>query len=425
MKLLISHPTGNQNVRAAVSALADEDIATFFDTTIATFRGDMLSQLSELRLFSAISRRRYDLRIKRITETYPWVELGRLAALKAGVSVLTRHEHGPFSIDAVYRNLDQHVARRLEKKTANGLKGVYAYEDGALLSFREAKRLGLMCFYDLPIGYWRAAERFLTMEKERWPDWASTLIGNFDSRAKRERKDEELLLADRIFVASQFTAKTLNEVNGSIAPVEIIPYGFPAVAKHRDYDTSINKPLKILFVGGLSQRKGIAYLFQVAHSLGRHVDLTLVGAKTGNYCPALDRALSRHRWFPSLPHSDVLKLMAAHDVLVFPSLFEGFGLVITEAMSQGTPVITTDRTAGPDLIHHGENGWLVSAGSSDSLQEAVVKILSNRLLARDTGKAALETARLRPWAVYGRELAESIKVAFKGSVRQTTEVLAK
>ena len=142
MKLLISHPTGNQNVRAAVSALADEDIATFFDTTIATFRGDMLSQLSELRLFSAISRRRYDLRIKRITETYPWVELGRLAALKAGVSALTRHEHGPFSIDAVYRNLDQHVARRLEKKMANGLNGVYAYEDGALLSFREANASG-------------------------------------------------------------------------------------------------------------------------------------------------------------------------------------------------------------------------------------------------------------------------------------------
>ena len=51
--------------------------------------------------------------------------------------------------------------------------------------------------------------------------------------------------------------------------------------------------------------------------------------------------------------------MREHDVFVFPSLFEGFGLVITESMSQGTPVITTDRTAGPDLIKNDENGWLL------------------------------------------------------------------
>jgi len=41
-------------------------------------------------------------------------------------------------------------------------------------------------------------------------------------------------------------------------------------------------------------------------------------------------------------NTDILKLMASQDVFVFPSLFEGFGLVITEAMSQGTPVISTD-----------------------------------------------------------------------------------
>ena len=50
--------------------------------------------------------------------------------------------------------------------------------------------------------------------------------------------------------------------------------------------------------------------------------------------------------------------MKEHDVLIFPSLFEGFGLVITEAMAQGTPVITTDRTAGPDVISDNENGCL-------------------------------------------------------------------
>lgn len=425
MKLLISHPTGNQNVRAAATGFFDAGIATSFHTTIATFPGDMLSRLSGHRCFSAIGRRGYDSRIRHITETSPWMEIGRLVSLKAGFARLTRHEHGPLSIDAVYGNLDRHVARRLGDKASHGLNAVYAYEDGALFSFREATRLGLKCFYDLPIGYWRAADKIFSIEKERWPEWASTLTGMYNSGAKLERKDEELLLADQIFVASQFTANTLNEFNGPLAPVQVIPYGFPPAIKRRDDGIDVNRPLRILFVGGLSQRKGIAYLFKVAESLGRHVALTLVGRKTGNDCPALDRALSKHRWFPSMPHADVLKLMASHDVLVFPSLFEGFGLVITEAMSQGTPVITTERTAGPDLIHHGRNGWLIDAGSVDSLRQALETILSNRFIVREAGQEALVTARLRPWEVYGRELAASIKSSSNKMVNDRNKLLVR
>ena len=120
-------------------------------------------------------------------------------------------------------------------------------------------------------------------------------------------------------------------------------------------------------------------------------------------------ALARHRWIPSLPHADILRIMQAHDVLVFPSLFEGFGLVITEAMSQGTPVITTDRTAGPDLIEHGRNGWLVEAGSTTALQAAIEELLRRPESIAEAGRAAQETARRRPWAVYGQELAAALK----------------
>ena len=100
--------------------------------------------------------------------------------------------------------------------------------------------------------------------------------------------------------------------------------------------------------------------------------------------------------------------MREQDVLVFPSLFEGFGLVITEAMSQGTPVITTDRTAGPDLITHGENGWLIEAGSTEALKQAIEELLYRPEMIESTGRAAMETARLRPWEVYGMELAKAV-----------------
>ncbi len=83
-------------------------------------------------------------------------------------------------------------------------------------------------------------------------------------------------------------------------------------------------------------------------------------------------------------------------------------MVITEAMSQGTPVITTDRTAGPDLITHNENGWLIEAGSTLALKKCIEELLAKPQQIAEAGKAARETARHRPWEVYGRELAEAV-----------------
>ncbi|UOG75799.1 glycosyltransferase family 4 protein [Hymenobacter tibetensis] len=409
MKLIYSHPTGNANVRAAACGLAKADLLAEFHTTIASFPGSMLDSLGAIGPLAEIRRRRYDPVLEPFTRMWPWREAGRLFASKAGFKSLHGHETGPYSVDAVYQSLDQRVGTMLQPAIKQGVRGVYAYEDGAVQSFRVAKRLGLQCLYDLPIGYWRAARRLLEPELERWPAWAPTLTGFGDSDAKLARKDEELQLADHIFVASRFTAYTLQDFPGPLAPIEVIPYGYPPVGSSRDY-SSLNsgRPLKLLFVGSLSQRKGIADLFAAVDIIGSRVELTVVGRKANDNCPALDVELAKHRWISSLPHDQVLALMREHDVFVFPSLFEGFGLVITEAMSQGVPVITTDRTAGPDLIEHGRNGWLVDAGSTEALVASIEELLLRPSVVAEAGRAALESARARPWEVYGRELAAAI-----------------
>lgn len=408
MKVIISHPTGNSVSRSAAKGLLEGNVLRAFYTTVATFPGSMLDRLSNLKSFSELKRRSYDPALRASTKSWPWIEFGRMAASKAGMKKLVEHEHGRFSVDAVYESIDKRVAADLKRSIAKCHLAVYAYEDGALHSFTEAKRLGVTCLYDLPIGYWRSARNLLKGEIERWPEWESTLTGFRDSDAKLARKDEELKLADRIYVASSFTAKTLEDYPGKLAPVEIIPYGFPPVVKKRVYSDPANRPLKLLFVGGLSQRKGIADLFAAVKNIGQRVELTVVGRKTSAECAALDTALSNHKWIESLPHAQVLALMQEHDVLVFPSLFEGFGMVITEAMSQGTPVITTDRTAGPDLIVHNQNGWIIEAGSTSALQEQIEKILEDPAVIEERGKAAMESAKLRPLVKYGDELAKSL-----------------
>ncbi|WP_374166798.1 glycosyltransferase family 4 protein [Arcticibacter sp. MXS-1] len=406
-KVLLSHPTGNANVRAVAEGLYDEGLLGLFQTSLASFPNDLLYRLGGLGPLSEIKRRSFDPKLQLVTRAAPWREVGRLLASKLRIPALVAHEEGPFCVDAVYRSIDKVASNALAAKK---YQAIYAYEDGALQSFKMAKKLGVQCLYDLPIGYWRAAKELLENEQDRWPEWASTLVTNRDSIKKLSRKDEELQLADRIFVASQFTAKTLSRFPGSLAKVEVIPYGFPPAAASRVYDEKIHlRKLRLIFVGGLSQRKGIADLFAAVDRLGDYVSLTVVGRKTAFDCKALDSALSKHTWLPSLSHPEVLQKMREHDVLVFPSLFEGFGLVITEAMSQGTPVITTDRTVGPDIISDGENGWLIEAGSSSGIFDKITSILQEPEKVAKAGAAAMETARTRPWSVYRKELAKAVK----------------
>src|SRR5690606_1255034 len=96
--------------------------------------------------------------------------------------------------------------------------------------FAAARARGVRTFYDLPIGYWRAARELLTEEAERRPEWAATLHGNRDSAAKLERKDRELALADEVVVASSFTRTTLAKAPAFSGRVSVIPYGAPGTA---------------------------------------------------------------------------------------------------------------------------------------------------------------------------------------------------
>jgi glycosyltransferase involved in cell wall biosynthesis len=404
--VLLSHPTGNANVRAALNGFNEAKMLFEFDTTIASFPGTWLHNLSHLKPFAEIGRRNFDIALKTKTKTYPWYEIARLVSLKAKLKSLTKHEAGVFCIDSIYKQHDLFVSKRIGQ-LGSKISSVYAYEDGCLQTFQQARSMGIICSYDLPIGYWRTSHKILEEEKKRWPQWAATLVGVKNSSVKLARKDEELALADEIYVASSFTAKTLNDYPGSLKNVHVVPYGFPPVTPSRDYSIK-RRPLKILFVGGLSQRKGIADLFEVTKQLKGSVSLTVVGHKPSQSCDALNNALATCNYISSLPHHQILKLMREHDVLVFPSVFEGFGLVVTEAMSQGTPVVTTYNTCGADLIDNGKNGWLINAGSTEQLKKSLEQLLENPDHIASNGLLAMETASKRPWHLYGEQLSQVV-----------------
>jgi glycosyltransferase involved in cell wall biosynthesis len=406
-KVIISHPTGNEFSKAAVKSFYSEDILQSYYTGLASFPGTFLYQIGSIKALSDIKRRSVQKELRHYVHTHPFKELMRLLSIKAGNKKLIEHETGFFSVDAVYKNLDKYVSKKLVSEKHKGASVMYAYEDGAYHSFKKAKALGLKCVYDLPIGYWRSMHDLLSKEKEINPEWAMTLSGLQDSKNKLQQKDEEIGFSDTIIVASSFTAKTLDDYPGKLPSIKIIPYGFPPVSEKR-YNSS-NK-IKLLFVGGLSQRKGLSYMFKALDAFDKRVSLTVIGRMPQCECKVLNEYLKKHTYIPTLPHKKILEQMQAHDILILPSLFEGFGLVISEAMAQGTPVITTEKTAGPDIIQHENNGWLATAGSVESLKNILENLLAKPSLVKDAGIQAAATAKKRTWNVYGKELCDAVRI---------------
>jgi starch synthase len=397
--MILCHPTGNTNVRNVLRALADDAQLNAYQTTIAAFSSGFWPRVSSLPGLGEIRRRSYDDDLRPFVRTAPMRELVRLASLRLGLHQLVRKEASPLSVERIYESTDRKAAARMHSEK---VRACYSYEDGALHTFRAARAAGKKCFYDLPIGYWRAARKILGEEAERRPEWLPTMPGLTDSPGKLARKDDELRLADRIFVPSTFTRMTLAMCPFPIAPVDVIPFGADdALAPIASSDPKPNGgALRVLFVGGLSQRKGIADLFEAVAILGAHVDLTVIGRKTGEVCAPLDSALVQHRWIESLPRERILAEMRAHDVFVFPSLFEGFGLVITEAMSQGLPVITTAHTCGPDVLTEGEDGFIVPIRDPQAIAEKLELLHRDRERLAAMSQAAQKKAVSLTWESY-------------------------
>jgi glycosyltransferase involved in cell wall biosynthesis len=103
-------------------------------------------------------------------------------------------------------------------------------------------------------------------------------------------------------------------------------------------------------------------------------------------------------------------MYASHDALVLPTLSDGFGLVVTEALAHGLPVITTDQCGAGELIEHGVNGLRVRAADTEDLMAALAFCAHNRDALHAMRAAALRGAAQRTWTQYRAALRAALHV---------------
>ncbi len=410
--VVLSHPTGNANVRAALHALDSAGLLSFFSTTLAATGVERLSFLPA-RLREEAARRSYPVASAKIRQR-PLSEALRLVAVKLSHRRMGGLLSRLASMDRVWQDLDRSTARLLTSRIkGDAPSAVYCYEDGALQSFRRASRMGLRCIYDLPIGYFKSAQRIFAEESDLCPEFADALSldGGAEPMEKLERKEQEASLATTIIACSPFVHQTLVEGGVEAGKIQTVQFGSPAGIKGKEYNAPIkNRPLRFLFVGLVIQRKGIGYLLRAKKSLGRKVELIVMGRM-----PARPESILKYKhlfeYEPPRPHAQVLELMKSCDVLVLPSLFEGQALVVLEAMKCGLPVIITPNTGAGDLVDEGQSGFVVPIRSESVLAEKMEWFADHKDAVEAMGLAASAKAAGLTWESYGRQIVHIVQSA--------------
>ena len=149
----------------------------------------------------------------------------------------------------------------------------------------------------------------------------------------------------------------------------------------------------VLFVGRISEQKGIFPLLEAARALPEDVALVLCASSpdTPELLARLEAAVAgrpRVRWINAmLPVAEVVELYSHAAVFVCPSIYEPFGLINLEAMACGTPVVATRVGGIPEVVVDGETGWLVPPGDEAALARALRGALADQARARRMGEA--------------------------------------
>ncbi|HBW31049.1 MAG TPA: glycosyl transferase family 1, partial [Nostoc sp. UBA8866] len=298
--------------------------------------------------------------------------------------------------------LDDKVA----KYHLQGINAIYSYEDMAATTFKKAKEKGIICLYDLPIPYYRMTGNIMRQEAELFPELAPVIQTIREPIWKLHRKEQEIQLADHIFVASSVTKQSLLDIGVKAEKISVIPYGAPV--EYFQPQAKTDDCFRALFVGRVSPRKGVHYLLQAWQNLKlQDAELVIVGQ---NLFPPgwLEQYKYICRHVPSVPHLLLNQYYGSASVLVFPSLIEGFGLVLLEAMSCGIPVITTYNTAGPDIITDGVDGFIIPIRDVEALKEKLQWCYSHPKELADMGRAARRKAEELNWGLYRQRLANKV-----------------
>lgn len=318
----------------------------------------------------------------------------------------------PFRLLGKYRALRLHdriVAHRL-KGLASRVDVVHVWPSAALETIEAAKHLGIPTVLERPNAHTRFAYDVVRAECER----ISVHLPSGDDYTYRNevlaREEEEFKQADYLLCASEFSTRTFRE-NGFL-PERIIrhTYGFDEGLYFPDAHKP-NQQFTAIFVGVAAVRKGLHLALEAWEQSPASSDGRFMVA--GEVAPDYARYLKEYLRNPNvlvLGHRrDVPELMRKADMLILPSLEEGFALVCAEAIGSGcVPVVSQACT---EICQHMHNALVHPIGDTQTLTRHITMLYQDRALLQKLRETCIRERLNYTWTAAGRKLLGAYETA--------------
>lgn len=318
--------------------------------------------------------------------------------LKTGINFLPFNR---YRTEYLQRKLDHYfdmfISFYLYFQNSNSI--FISYPNVCRRSFNVAKNKGIQCVLDLPTMHHSAIEEILREEKNRYPELIDQLMNPINEF--NDRLNSEMELADKIVIPSSTVERSFPKATYLRQKLEIIPYGsnFKVVAK--DFQHNNVKPIKLIVIGQIQQRKGILYVLEAIDKLlkdGLPIQVTFCG---NNYLLNHTKRTAANIAFKGfLNRKEIQKELNESQIIISGSLIEGFSLAIAEAISQGVVPVVTEN-CGADFIQDGKNGFLVPIRNSQAIYERVKFLIENQEILKEFQFALSPCLTHLSWSNYG------------------------
>lgn len=250
--------------------------------------------------------------------------------------------------------------------------------------------------------------------ESRGPDTAANRVNGWKNRVA-------LWPSAQIVTVSEYSKRELISLGVEADRIAIVSPGVDRSGLEIFPRTPTDDDVHIATLGSVSPRKGTIHLVEAFIGMARPgTQLHIIGSTRldADYFELVREVVTRHgsevagriHFHGRLEQGEVNKLLSQADILAMPSLQEGFGIALLEGMYYGLPIVTTNITAQPEIVHDGVNGLLVPPHDVSALAAALQRLVDDPDLRRTLGRQGREGLEGRfHWETTCREFEERMR----------------
>jgi glycosyltransferase involved in cell wall biosynthesis len=235
-----------------------------------------------------------------------------------------------------------------------------------------------------------------------------------------DREEREYSVADRIVVLSSFAKNSFVEQGVPREKLWVVPLA-AEVEKFRPDVSALDArlarirdgaPLNVLTVGTFSYRKGVIDLANIAKRLEKKMRFRFVGA-IGDASKILADVQNVFEIVPKQPEEALVYWYAWADIFLFPTVEDGYAVVLAQAFAAGLPILASTNCGAADLITNGETGWIMPARCPEAFIDKLLWCDDHREELIAMSKKILKVSIQRGW----REVAGEFSILFEKSLK--------